>query len=157
SLFLGAGEEKAVFCLCDTEQRVFALEILDERTYLNGRFVGGAYFCEARVPALSNVLLSARSRYGLKFTGKVLARDSIYGYEWSRFQFAPNKESWLDAVMTSWLQAGLTSQFDSYRSHFKDVHDRNVLFEIRPLSEKGIPILMKDCTGKLRLARIGLQ
>jgi len=35
--YLGRGEEKAVFCVCDHEQRVFALELIDERHYLNGR------------------------------------------------------------------------------------------------------------------------
>lgn len=38
STLLGAGEEKAVYAVCDEENRVFALELLDERYYLNGRF-----------------------------------------------------------------------------------------------------------------------
>jgi hypothetical protein len=157
SLFLGAGEEKAVFCLCDAQQRVFALEVIDERTYLNGRFVAGIYYGETRVPTLTNVPFNVKSQFGLKFTGKVLAREFVYGYEWSRFQFDAWRESWLDSLLTGWLQAALGSQFGFYKAHFKDVHDRNIMFEIRPSSAKGVPILMKDWTGKIRLARIGLQ
>jgi hypothetical protein len=40
--YLGKGEEKAVFCVCDHRRRLFVVEVIDERTYLNGRFVGGA-------------------------------------------------------------------------------------------------------------------
>ncbi|MDP4090930.1 MAG: hypothetical protein Q8930_16905, partial [Bacillota bacterium] len=44
SFLLGSGEEKAVFRVCDHNNKVFAIEVIDERHYLNGRFVNGEYF-----------------------------------------------------------------------------------------------------------------
>jgi len=111
STFLGAGEEKAVFCVCDQENHVFALELIDQRTYLNGRFIGGAYFYERIIPGLGNIKFNPKSVIGLTFTGLVKAREFVYGYEWARFQFSPIKFSWLDLSLTSYLQVLFGSGF----------------------------------------------
>src|SRR5512134_2244862 len=87
--FLGAGEEKAVFCVCDDHNRVFAVEVINEKTYLNGRFVGGKYYAEMYVDGLRNVKADPASLLGLTFTGRIKAREFVYGYEWGRFQFQP--------------------------------------------------------------------
>jgi hypothetical protein len=157
SSFLGAGEEKAVFCVCDEANRVFALEAINQKTYLDGRFVGGLYFYETIATGLGNVKFNPRALIGLTFTGLVKAREFVYGYEWARFQFSPQKRSWLDTFMTSWLQFIYGSQFNEYRAHYKDVHDRNVMFEIREAAAEGFPVLAKDWSGRLRMMKIGVQ
>jgi hypothetical protein len=157
TILLGAGEEKAVFCVCDHNQRVFAVELLNERTYLNGRFVGGEYFFDLRIPNLSNVKFNSASEFGLTFTGRVRVREYVYGYEWGRFQFDPSKFTWLDSILTGWLQSALGQQFNHYRAHYKDVHDRNVLFEIRDRHAAGTWVIARDWNGKLSPMKIGLQ
>ncbi|MBN1200303.1 MAG: hypothetical protein JXJ20_00475 [Anaerolineae bacterium] len=157
SLFLGAGEEKAVFCVCDHANRVFAVEALDERTYVDGRFVGGQYFFDMRVPGLSGARLRPDSTFGLMFSGKIRVREFVHGYEWARFRFDPRRRSLLDPLLTSFLRAVLAYRFDFYRTHYRDVHARNVLFELRALSEKGVPVLVRNWTGAFRLVRVGLQ
>ncbi|GAA1418220.1 hypothetical protein ACFQZ4_13285 [Catellatospora coxensis] len=57
--YLSAGEEKACFGIRDADGRMFVLEVIDERTYLNGRFVGGAYSVELLVPSASISAASA--------------------------------------------------------------------------------------------------
>ena len=115
ALYLGAGEEKAVFCVCDHERRVFAVELIDERHYLNGRFVGGQYFFNKRIKSLTNVRANPDSEFGLTFTGLIKVREFAYGYEWARFQFDPRKKTWLDSVLTGFLQSALIAQFTAIR------------------------------------------
>jgi hypothetical protein len=154
---LGAGEEKAVFCVRDSNQRVFAVEVLDERTYLNGRFVGGEYFFDLRIPGLSQVKLNPASLYGLTFTGKVRVREFVHGYEWARFQFDARRRSRFDQLLTHMLQTCLAAQFENYRSRYKDVHARNVLFELRQPPARGVPLVVRDWVGAFRLVTVGLQ
>jgi hypothetical protein len=155
--FLGAGEEKAVFCVCDHAQRVFAVEVLGERTYLNGRFAGGQYFFDMHLPALSRVRLNPDTEFGLIFSGKVKIREFVHGYEWSRFRFDPRRASPLDGVLTAYLRSMLMTQFTDYKARYKDVHERNVLFELRTVKEKGVPLLARSWKGGTRLVKVGLQ
>jgi hypothetical protein len=155
--YLGAGEEKAVFCVCDHENRVFAIEVIDERHYLNGRFVGGDYFFKKTLHTLANVRANPDSEFGLMFSGLVKSREFVYGYEWDRFQFDPRRTQPLDALLTAYLQALLMSRFNEYSTRYKDVHGRNVMFEIREWSQPGIPVICKDWLGRLKIAKVGLQ
>jgi hypothetical protein len=157
STLLGAGEEKAVYCICDQNNRVFALEVLDEKTYLNGRFVGGEYFFDVILPGLKNVKANSAALVGLTFTGKVRIREFVYGYVWERFQFNPKKMGVLDSFLTSCLRTGFSSKFNYYRSHYKDVHERNLMFEIRDIGAKGVPAIAKDWLGKINIIKVELQ
>lgn len=157
SLYLGAGEEKAVFCVCDESRRVFAVELIDEPHYLNGRFVGGQYFFSKRVQALHAVRANASSEFGLTFSGLVKVREFVHGYEWSRFQFDPRKQTMIDNLLTTYLQSTLGWRFKEIQAHYKDVHERNVLFEIGEFNQPGIPIILRTWIGILRIARIRLQ
>lgn len=154
SVLLGAGEEKAVFCICDHNDKVFAIEIIDENHYLNGRLVNGEYFFNSRNYNIAGKKFNERSLIGLTFTGLVKIREYVYGYEWSRFQYRYDRKSALDNILTSILQTFLRGQFNFYREHYKDVHDRNVMFEI---SDKGIPVFYRDCDNKLRLGKVSLK
>lgn len=62
----------------------------------------------------------------------------------------------LDHVITAVLRLLLSGQFRGYQQHYRDVHERNVLFEIKPWRSRGVPVLMRDATGKLRMVRIRL-
>jgi hypothetical protein len=157
STYLGAGEEKAVFCVCDHLDRVFAVELIDERHYLNGRFVGGTYFFNKRINSLSNVKANRESEFGLTFTGLVKVREFVYGYEWSRFQFDPRQTMAVDHLLTTMLQSLLISRYNWYEAHYKDVHARNILFEIRPFNQSGVPLLTRDMIGRLHFVKVGLQ
>jgi hypothetical protein len=157
SRFMGRGEEKAVFCVCDHEQRVFALELINERQYLNGRFVGGEYFFSLRAPALVGVRAQADSEFGLTFTGLVKVREYAHGFEWSRFQFDPFRPTLIDPFLTAYLRSIFGGQFREYQARYKDVHDRNVLFEIRPFHQSGVPLLIRNEAGRLALVRVVIQ
>lgn len=67
SAFLGAGEEKAVFCVCDHNDKVFAIELIDEKHYLNGRLINGEYFFEKRNYNISGKKFNESSLIGLTF------------------------------------------------------------------------------------------
>jgi hypothetical protein len=157
STFLGAGEEKAVYCLCDHNTRVFALEVLDERTYRNGRFVNGTYFYDAYAEGLSRVKLYPKAVMGLMFTGRIKAREYVYGYEWARFHYQPDSEHPLDGLLTSTLHYRLAAQFAVLQNLYQDVHEGNVLFELRETHERGIRIPVRDWSGRLRIVKVGLQ
>lgn len=157
SIFLGNGEEKAVFCVCDEKNRVFALEVIDQRSYLDGRLVDGLYFYETLATGLMNAKFHPNSFIGLTFTGLVKAREFVYGYEWARFQFSPEHHGWLDIFLTNWFQSMFALRVNEYRSRYKDVHDRNVMFEMRGANEKGVPAFVKDWSGKLRMVKVGIR
>ncbi|MCX7749009.1 MAG: hypothetical protein N2645_19290 [Clostridia bacterium] len=157
SIYLGAGEEKAVFCICDHENKVFALEAIDEKHYLNGRFVGGQYFFDKRIEGFRNVKLKPGAVIGLTFTGLIRVREFVHGYEWGRFQYDPQRKRWIDSILTSWLHSFLASKFEEYKKRYKDVHERNVMLEIRELNQPGIPAIAKDWNGKLRFIKVWLQ
>jgi virulence-associated protein VapD len=157
SVFLGNGEEKAVFCICDEQNRVFALEVIDQRSYLDGRLVDGIYYYETIAAGLMNTKFHPNSFMGLTFTGLVKAREFVNGYEWARFQFSPERFGWLDVFLTNWFQSIFALRFNEYRSRYKDVHDRNVMFEVRSAKENGVPAFVKDWSGKLRMVKVGIR
>jgi hypothetical protein len=157
SLYLGAGEEKAVFGVCDHTGCVFAIELIDERHYLNGRFVGGTYFFQKRIPALTGVKAQPDSEFGLMFTGLIKVREFVHGFEWGHFQFHPFRKTWVDSFFTAWLQSVYNAKYQHYCSLYKDVHDRNVLFEIRAFHESGFPLIVRNQAGRLEMVKIGIQ
>jgi hypothetical protein len=155
--YLGSGEEKACFCVADPEQRVFVIELIDERHYLNGRLIGGNYFFEARLSHMRGQAFSPTALIGLQFTGLIKVREFVHGYEWGRFQLQPDRQRSVDRLITQLLQARFQERFQHFRQHYSDVHDRNVMFEIRSPTQTGLPWLIKDWRGQWRRVRIGLQ
>jgi hypothetical protein len=157
SILLGAGEEKAVYCICDHNNKVFALEIIDEKHYLNGRLINGEYYFEKRLGSLVDVKFNPYSLIGLTFTGLIKAREYIYGYEWGRFQFRYDRKSKIDGLITFILQSKLIDQFRFYEQRYKDVHDRNVMFELRDKNEKGKVSFYIDSSNKLKLGKVAIR
>ena len=157
SLFLGAGEEKAVFCVCDQENCVFALEVIDERTYLNGRLIDGRYFFQSQAPKLTNQKLYKGALAGLQFSGLVKVREFVHGYEWNRFQFKEQRPGPLDPLLTVFLRSAFSRKFEYYAQHYKDVHYGNVMFELREFKEQGIPMFIRTLRGNHQLVKVGLR
>ncbi|HEX6686644.1 MAG TPA: hypothetical protein VF062_27980 [Candidatus Limnocylindrales bacterium] len=155
--YLGKGEEKAAYVVCDHNRRVFAVELIDENGYLNGRFAGGTYFFQRRLPNLTGVAFDAEALAGLRFTGLVKVREFAHGYEWARFQWRHDRTGWADHLLTAWLRAFLGGRFAGYTRRFRDVHERNVVFEVRGWRRRGVPVLARDAAGRVRLVRVRLR
>jgi hypothetical protein len=84
-------------------------------------------------------------------------REYVHGYEWSRFQWRPDRPTLVDHLLTAYLRTWFTGRYQEYRARFGDVHERNVLFEVRPLDQRGVPVLTRDATGRPRLVRVGVR
>jgi hypothetical protein len=152
SRLLGEGEEKAVYLVCDENSRVFAVELIDERYYLNGRLADGTYFASVRADA------SRRGgTFRRQFSGLVKVREYVHGYEWSRFRWRPDRPRPLDLILTTYLRVRFAGRYDSYRARYGDVHERNILFEVRPLRERGALVVVRDAVGRWCLAKVGLR
>ena len=100
---------------------------------------------------------SSSALIGVSFTGLAKIREYVYGYEWARFQFSPERKLRLDHLLTTMLRSALSPQFTGYRQRYRDVHDRNVMFEIRDWSKQGVPAIAQDWSGKVSLVKTGLQ
>ncbi|MFW6029747.1 MAG: hypothetical protein ACOCRO_05780 [Halanaerobiales bacterium] len=59
--------------------------------------------------------------------------------------------------MTFWAKSFLSSKFKQFIQKYKDVHERNVIFKIRPIKQKGVIIIAKNYKGKVKMYRVGLQ
>jgi hypothetical protein len=82
----------------------------------------------------------------------------VYGYEWTNFQFDLRKPTALiDSFYTTILQLHYRDQFKDYEKRFNDVHERNVLFEIGDSKQKGIPLIVIDLKGSLKLIKVKIQ
>ncbi len=122
-----------------------------------GRFVAGTYFFERRVAGISGVDFDPRALIGLRFTGLIKVREFVDGYEWARFQWRPDRRSRLDRPLTAVLRLVLGGRYEAYQRRYRDVHERNVLFEVRTRNTSGVPVLARDAAGRVRLVRAGLQ
>ena len=144
--FLGHGEEKAVYVVRDRQSRIFALEIIDEKHYLNGRLVDGEYFATIYNANLRGIRFNPESVIGLEFTGLVKMREFIYGYEWSGYGL--HKNAFLNSLIVQYLRTFLRSDFERYYENYKDVHERNVMFELCHRKTKGVPLTITAITGR---------
>ncbi|GAA1803406.1 hypothetical protein GCM10009682_26570 [Luedemannella flava] len=152
SVFLGAGEEKAAHLVRDHDARVFVVELIDERSYLNGRLADGVYFATLRHAGAERGAVPGR-----RFTGLIKAREYVHGYEWSRFQWRPDRRRFVDHLLTAYLRTWFTGRYQEYRVRFGDVHERNVLFEVRPLAARGVLVPARDASGAWRLVKVGVR
>lgn len=158
STLLGAGEEKAVYCVCDQNNKVFALELIDENHYLNGRLIDGEYFSNITVNNIKRVKFNSTSLIGLQFTGLVKAREFVYGYEWGRFSFNPKSHhKFIDLVLTSHLQSIFLNEYKNFEKYYKDVHDRNIMFEINTEFKNYPYIFLKNYNNKIQYSSISLR
>lgn len=158
SILLGAGEEKAVYCVRDQNGRVFALELIDEKHYLDGRLIDGEYYYTTTASRLMGHKFNEESIIGLQFTGLVKAREYIRGYEWGNFQYDKNKcRKYKDKILTMYLQEKYRNQFLAFAAHYKDVHDRNVMFELAPPKEIGYHVKIVNEQNKKEKVSVRLR
>lgn len=158
SVLLGAGEEKAVYCVCDEDNQVFALELIDEKHYLNGRLIDGEYFCSVRANNLIGKKLNPDCLIGLNFTGLIKAREFIYGYEWDQFRFSPIiSHKILDLFLTEYLKSSFAEKFRYFSLYYKDVHDRNIMFEINKPDRKKTNLVIKNYNDQKEKVSIQLR
>lgn len=156
---LGKGEEKAVYCVCDNENRVFAVEVLRREGYRDGRLADSEYYEQRMyIPQLQELERSSSSIVRDGFSGYVKVREFIHGYVWAKFFLRVGKPTFgVDTFLTNVLKDILYNGFRQYATTFKDVHDANVMFELRNWRMKGVPILAFDAAGRLRVFRVGLR
>lgn len=155
SKLLGSGEEKAVYAVCDSENHVFALELIDERYYLNGRVIGGTYFGEIQCGGIKGCCLHPEALVGLQFTGLVKPREYIRGFEWGRFHWNANRNHLFDHLITVCLHRVFRQDFLEMAQRYGDAHDRNIFFELLPAGEGKTSLYLKNCAGKWE--RLSLQ
>jgi hypothetical protein len=86
----------------------------------------------------------------------VKVRQFADGNEYARFQWRPDRRRGVDHLLTAWLRTFLSGQYRRYGKRYRDVHERNVPFEPHPWYARGVPVLMRDASGRVRLARVRL-
>lgn len=171
SLWLGAGEEKAVFLVIDPQDRAFALEVIDERRFMGGKLVEGTYFAEFTIPGIAEFEVSPGRPFSQIYTGKVKAREFIVGdvwADWGRcwFERLPAWKAFLMFLPLSIfsgigiLLAGPKRNY--LQKQWDDAHDANLAIEMLPLSNPErkdhypLPLLYVDYGGKCHLCWIRL-
>lgn len=60
-------------------------------------------------------------------------------------------------MLTAYLRTWLIGRYQEYRARYGDVHERNVLFELRPLVGRGVPVVVRDAAGRHRQVRVALR
>lgn len=141
SCWVGAGEEKVVYLIIDPQQRAFAIEVLSKSTYLEGFLTEGHYFGEIFVPGLCNVRWDERSLFGHIFSGRIKAREYIYGEtlagpgllteHWSKANFLARL---IGRIGHSWASFVVAPRYNQVRKFYRDTHEANVMIEVMPLS-----------------------
>ena len=155
AVLLGAGEEKAVYAVCDENGRVFAAELIDERYYLNGRLIGGEYFDNLSCRGIRGIKFNSDSLVGLCFTGLVKPREFIYGCEWGHFYTDMRGSG--GVIFTHILHGLFHSEFSDFYERYNDVHDRNVMFEICPIGTGRVSAVIRETDGRKRRVSIRLR
>lgn len=162
SVWMGAGEEKAVFLVIDSHNRAFALEVLAKASYLDGRLTEGHYFGDLIVPGLINTRWDNSSLFGHIFSGEVKAREFIYGDTLAGpgLRTLPVKPGNLFnkclGQMCRHLRNNVVAlRYDKVRRTYRDAHEANVVVELLPLSNPEnkkhyfLPTLALEDDGKL--------
>ena len=135
--------------------RVFAVELIDERNYRKGRLIDGKYFFNFYADAFNNVPLYPKSVVGLKLSGLVKIREFFHGYVWSRFQFNAVQTTFIDQFITFYLSSSFDGERESMQEHYNDTHDRNFMFELISPNDEGWPFLFKDWNLKIKFFKVG--
>jgi hypothetical protein len=146
SLWIGAGEEKAVFLVIDPKSRAFALELLGKDGYKGGKLINGYYLDEVFLPHLCGHRWHADSIFGHVFSGHVKVREYIYGETLAGPQLKPHKHhphlegrdlhpyrlvNTLSRRIAHWV---VSPAYWRVRNVYHDTHEANVMIELVPLA-----------------------
>ena len=160
-IWLGAGEEKAVFLIVDDQKRAFALELLDRHGYREGKLTEGHYYADICLPHLQGASATGdattASLFGLRFSGNARAREFIYGYTLADLH-APQYRStgFWSRTSASVARSRVWLKRRSIAHHYADAHDANVMIELMPVmnpegkTHYGLPLLWRDLSGHLQ-------
>lgn len=164
SVWIGAGEEKAVFLVIDSHNRAFALEVLAKASYLDGRLTEGHYYADLIIPGIINVRWDKQALFGHIFSGEVKAREFIYGETLAgpglRCEPAKPVNFFNRAIgkfFRGWARNAVALRYEKVRRTYKDAHEANVVVELLPLSnpEKKkhylLPTIALEDDGRLHL------
>jgi hypothetical protein len=139
--WVGAGEEKAVFLVIDPQNRAFALEILAKASYLDGRLTEGHYFADLHVPGLTNKRWDTQALSGHTFSGRVKAREYIYGDTLAGpgLKTKPARPANLfkrliGKISRVWANSVVYPRYEQVRRTYRDAHEANVMYELLPLA-----------------------
>lgn len=164
SVWMGAGEEKAVYLVIDSHNRAFALEVLAKASYLDGRLTEGHYFSDMVAPHLINARWDNSSVFGHIFSGEVKAREFIYGDTLA----GPGLRA-KPAVPANFVKRAIGQfcrvmrhnavalRYEKVRRTYKDAHEANVVVELLPLSNPEnkkhyfFPTIALEDDGKLHM------
>lgn len=162
SVWLGAGEEKAVYLITDENYKAFALELLDRATYLEGKLMEGEYFGDVNLPEVKGYKPNPGSLVGHVFGGRGRVREFIYGETLAGPLILPgHKDAYkmpLPLVWLTWLSRKLSrskveARYKVLRQQYSDAHEANVVIELLPLknpemkSHYWLPLLWSDHDG----------
>jgi len=164
SVWMGAGEEKAVFLVIDSHNKAFALEVLAKASYLDGRLTEGHYFDDMVVPGLINKRWDSSSLFGHIFSGEVKAREFIYGntLAGAGLKTQPAKPAnfikrAVGGFCRAWTRNAIALRYEKIRRTYKDAHEANVVVELLPLSNPEnkkhyfLPTISLEDDGRLHL------
>jgi hypothetical protein len=139
SIYLGAGEEKAVFLIIDEEERAFALELLVKGGYLNGRLTEGYYLADLHLSHISGVRRDPKAILSLTYSGEAKVREFIYGATLVEVALGTRRAEanplfrFISAVAMNWASYVINPRYHQVRRTFKDAHEANVAIELIPL------------------------
>ncbi len=161
SAWLGAGEEKAVFLIVDGENRAFALELLVQGGYQDGRLVDGYYLANFQISQIAGRKRDPRCAFSLKFSGEAKAREFIFGETLAGpplKHMSPSGNfgnSIINKLAWRWAKSIVYPYFCENQRRYRDAHEANVAIEFIPLhnpqrkSHFLFPILALGHDGRL--------
>lgn len=162
SLWLGAGEEKAVYLVTDENQKAFALELLDRATYLEGKLMEGDYFGDVTLSNVNGYKPNPGSLVGHVFGGRGRVREFIYGETLAGPLILPRHQdayrmpfplAWLAWLSRKLSRTMVESRYRALREQYSDAHEANVVIELLPLKNPEmknhywLPLLWSDHDG----------
>jgi hypothetical protein len=163
SVWLGAGEEKAVYLVVDEHRQAFAIELLVKDGYQYGHLTEGYYLAEMNLPQICGLKRVQSACLSLVYSGEIKVREFIYGETVADISFKSSRKkgnpvwAFIDFMSKKWARfVFMPRHVELYRT-FRDVHDANIMIELIPLhnpqrkkhNKIPIPFLAED--GNLRL------
>lgn len=162
SVWLGAGEEKAVYLVVDAENHAFALELLDRATYLEGKLMEGHYFGDVCMSKIRGYKPNPGSLVGHVFGSRGRVREFIHGETLAGKLTQPRHKNahplafplvWLTRLSHELARSIIYPRYKALRQQYGDAHEANVVIELIPLHNPEhknhyfLPLLWSDHDG----------
>ncbi len=138
-VWVGAGEEKAVFLVVDNENRAFALELLVKDGYQNGRLIDGYYLADLQLSQVAGRKRDPRCALSLVYSGQAKAREFIFGETiagppLNNMRPTGNRSRRvINALSWNWAKSIIFPGYSKIQQKYRDAHEANVAIELIPL------------------------